>query len=79
MKKKNVCFAFLKILRRIIDDTLNMKTIIYNVYRCLQNDEKTFEKLKTEIRDDISKFYKNFALSLYLSIKFNVNIFNFNQ
>ena len=77
MKKKNICFAFLKILRKVIDDTLNMKIIIYVVYCCLQNDKKTFEKLKTKIRNDILKFYKNFVLSLYLSIKFNAKLFNF--
>ena len=49
MKKKNVCFAFSKVSRKIIDDTLNMKMIIYVIYRCLQNDKKIFEKLKTKI------------------------------
>ena len=49
---------------------------MYVVYRCLQNNEKIFEKLKTKIRDDISKFYKNFALSSYFSIKFNAKLFN---
>ena len=55
-----------------------MKTIVYVVYRCLQNDEKIFEKLKTEIRDDISKLYKNLASSLYLSVEFSAKLFNFN-
>ena len=49
IKKKNICFAFSKISRKIIDDNLNMKMIMYVVYHCLQNDEKTFKKLKTKI------------------------------
>ena len=77
MKKKNVCFAFLKIPRRIIDDNLNMKTIMYVIYRCLQNDEKTFKKSKTKIRNDISKLYKDLASSSYLSVEFNAKLFNF--
>ena len=77
--KKNVYFAFLKVLRKIIDNNLNMKTIIYVVYRCLQNDEKTFKKLKAEIWNDISKLYKDFASSSYFSIKFNAKLFNFDQ
>ena len=56
-----------------------MKMIMYIVYRCLQNDEKTFEKLKTKIRNDISKLYKDFALSSYFSIKFNAELFNFDR
>ena len=79
MKKKNVYFAFSKVSRKMIDDNLNMKTIVYVVYHYLQNDEKTFEKSKTKIRDDISKFYKDFASSSYLSIKFNAKLFNFDQ
>ena len=79
MKKKNVCFAFSKVSRRMIGGNLNMKTIIYIVYHCLQNDEKTFEKSKTETRNDISKFYKNFVSSSYLSIKFNAKLFNFDR
>ena len=79
MKKKNVYFTFLKVSRRVIDDNLNMKMIIYVIYRCLQNDEKTFEKSETEIRDDISKFYKDFASSSYLSVEFNAKLFNFDQ
>ena len=79
MKKKNVCFAFLKVSRRIIDDILNMKTIMYIVYRCLQNDEKTFEKSKTEIQNDISKLYKNLAPLSYFLIEFNAKLFNFNR
>ena len=78
MKNENVCFTFSKVLRRIIDDILNMKTIIYIIYRCLQNNEKTFEELKTKTRDDISKFYKNFISSLYLSVEFSAKLFNFN-
>ena len=79
MKKKNVCFAFSKVSRRIIDDTLNMKMIMYVAYCCLQNDEKIFKKLKTKIRNDISKFYKNLAPSSYLLIKFSAELFNFNR
>ena len=79
MKKKNVCFAFLKVLRRIIDDNLNMKTIVYVVYRCLQNDEETFEESEAEIRNDILKLYKNLASSLYLSVEFSAKLFNFDQ
>ena len=70
---------FSKVSRKIIDDILNMKTIMYVVYRCLQNDEKTFEKSKAEIRDDISKLYKNLASSSYFSIKFNAKLFNFDR
>ena len=70
---------FSKVSRRVIDDTLNMKMIMYVVYRCLQNDEKIFEKSKTEIRNDILKLYKDFASLLYLSIKFNAELFNFDQ
>ena len=77
MKKKNVCFAFLKVSRRVIDDNLNMKTIMYVIYHCLQNDEKTFEKSKAKIRDDILKLYKDLASSSYLSIEFNAKLFNF--
>ena len=79
MKKKNVYFAFLKVSRRIIDSILNMKTIMYIIYRCLQNDEKTFEKLKAKIRNDILKLYKDLASSSYFSIEFNVDVFNFNR
>ena len=76
--KKNVCFAFSKVSRRIIDNSLNMKIIVYVVYRCLQNDEKIFEKSKIKIRNDIFKLYKNFVSLSYFSIKFSVDIFNFN-
>ena len=79
MKKENVYFAFLKVSRRIIDDNLNIKMIVYIVYRCLQNDEKTFKKSKTKIRNDISKFYKDFVSSSYFSVEFNAKLFNFNQ
>ena len=78
MKNENVCFAFLKVSRKIIDDILNIKTIVYVVYCCLQNDEKTFEELKTKTRDDILKFYKDFVSSSYLSVEFNAELFNFN-
>ena len=79
MKKKNICFASSKISRKIIDDNLNMKTIIYVVYYCLQNDEKTFKKSEIEIRNDISKLYKNFASSSYFLIEFNTKLFSFDQ
>ena len=79
MRNENVCFAFSKVSRKIIDGTLNMKTIIYIVYRCLQNNEKIFEKSETEIRNDISKLYKNFASSSYLSIEFNAKLFSFDR
>ena len=78
-EKKNIYFAFLKVSWRIIDDTLNIKTIMYVVYRCLQNDEKTFKKSKTKIWNDISKLYKDLASSSYFSIKFNAKLFNFDQ
>ena len=79
MKKKNVCFAFSKVSRKVIDDNLNMKMIVYVVYHCLQNDEKIFKKSETETRDDISKLYKNLVSSSYLSIEFSAKLFNFNQ
>ena len=79
MKKKDVYFAFLKVSQKIIDSILNMKMIMHIVYRFLQNDEKIFKKSKTETRNDISKLYKDFASSLYFSIKFNINIFNFDR
>ena len=56
-----------------------MKTIMYVIYRCLQNDEKFFEKSKTKIRNDILKLYKNFASLLYFLVEFNAELFNFNQ
>ena len=77
MKNENVCFAFLKVSRKIIDDILNMKIIVYVVYCYLQNNEKTFEKSKIKTRNDISKFYKDLVSSSYFSIKFNVKLFNF--
>ena len=79
MKKKNICFAFLKISRRVIDGNLNIKMIVYIVYHCLQNDKKIFKKSETEIWNDISKFYKDFALLSYFSVKFNAKLFNFDQ
>ena len=79
IKKKNVYFTFSKVPRKVIDNNLNMKTIVYIVYHCLQNDEKTFEKLKTKIWNDISKFYKDFASPSYFSMKFNAKLFNFDQ
>ena len=56
-----------------------MKTIIYVIHCCLQNDEEIFEELKTEIRNDISKLYKNFVSSLYFSVEFNAKLFNFDR
>ena len=56
-----------------------MKTIMYVAYRCLQNDEKIFEKSKTKIRNNILKFYKDLAPPSYFSIKFNIKLFNFDQ
>ena len=56
-----------------------MKTIVYVVYHYLQNDKKTFKKLKIKIQNDISKFYKNLVSSLYLSIKFSAKLFNFDR
>ena len=77
MKNENICFAFSKISRKIINDILNMKTIMYVVYYYLQNNKKTFKKLKTETRNNILKFYKNFVSSSYFSIEFNAKLFNF--
>ena len=37
----------------MINNILNIKMIIYVVYRYLQNNEKIFEKLKIKIRNDI--------------------------
>ena len=79
MKKKNVYFAFSKVSRRVIDDNLNMKTIVYVIYRYLQNDEKTFEESEIKTRNDISKFYKNLTSSLYFSIEFSAKLFNFDR
>ena len=52
---------------------------MYVAYRCLQNNKKTFKKSKTEIRNNISKFYKNFVSSSYFSVEFNAKLFNFDQ
>ena len=79
MKKKNICFAFSKVPRRVIGGNLNMKMIIYVAYRCLQNDKKIFEESETEIRNDISKLYRNFALPSYFSVEFSAELFNFNR
>ena len=70
---------FLKVSRKIINDNLNMKIIMYVVYHCLQNDEKTFNKLKIKIRIDISKFYKNLISLSYFLIEFNAELFNFDR
>ena len=75
---KNVCFAFSKVSRKFIKNTLNMIIMIYIVYRYLQDDDEILEKSKINIRDDISKFYKNLASSLYFSIEFSAELFNFN-
>ena len=56
-----------------------MKIIVYVVYRCLQNNEKILKKSNAKTRDDISKLYKDFASSLYFSIKFNAELFNFDR
>ena len=77
MKKKDVCFAFSKVPRKIIDGNLNMKTIVYIVYRCLQNDEKILKKSNAETRNDISKLYKDFVSSSYFSVEFSAELFNF--
>ena len=50
---------------------------MYVIYHCLQNDEKIFKKSKTKTQNDISKLYKNFVSSLYFSIEFNAELFNF--
>ena len=76
MKKKNVYFAFSKVSRKIIDDILNMKMIMYVIYYYLQNDEQILEKSETEIRNNILKLYKNFVSSSYFSVKFNAELFN---
>ena len=76
MKKEDVCFAFSKVPRKVIGGTLNMKTIVYVIYRCLQNDEKTFEKSKAKIRNDILKLYKDLASSSYFSVKFSAKLFS---
>ena len=78
MKIKNVCFAFSKISLKFIKSTLNMIIMIYVVYRCLQNDDETFEKSEIEIRNNILKFYKNLASFLYFSIEFSAELFSFN-
>ena len=63
--KKNVYFAFLKVSRKIIDNILKMKIIVYIIYHCLQNDEKTFNRkiLKffiKKIRANILKIISEF-------------------
>ena len=79
MKMKNVCFAFSKVSREFIESTLNMIIMMYVVYRCLQNDDETFEESEVEIRNDILKLYRDFASFLYLSIKFSAELFNFSR
>ena len=56
-----------------------MKTIIYIVYHCLQNDEKTFEESETETRNNILKLYKNLVSLLYFSVEFNAELFRFDR
>ena len=56
-----------------------MIIMMYVVYRCLQNDNETFEELKVEIRNDILKLYRDLASFLYFSIEFSAELFNFNQ
>ena len=79
MKKKNICFTFSKVPREIIDSILNMKMIVYVIYRCLQNDEKILKKSNAKTRNDISKLYKNFVSSSYFSIEFSAKLFNFDR
>ena len=79
MKMKNVCFAFSKVSKEFIESTLNMIIMMYVVYRCLQNDDETFEESEVEIRNDILKLYKDFASFLYFSIEFSAELFSFNQ
>ena len=54
-----------------------MIIMMYIAYHCLQNDDETFEKLKVEIRNDISKLYRDFALFLYFLIEFSAELFSF--
>ena len=79
MKMKNVYFAFSKVSRKFIESTLNIIIMMYVVYRCLQNNDEIFKKSEIEIRNDILKFYRNFALFLYFSIEFSAELFNFNR
>ena len=79
MKIKNVCFASSKISRKFIKNSLNMIIMIYIVYRCLQNNDEIFEELKVEIRNDISKLYRDLASFSYFSIEFSAELFNFSR
>ena len=79
MKMKSVCFTFSKISRKFIKSSLNMIIMMYVVYRCLQNDDETFEKSKVEIQNDILKFYRNLASFSYFSIEFSAELFSFSQ
>ena len=79
MKMKNVYFASSKISRKFIKSSLNMIIMIYIVYRCLQDNDETFEESEIKIRNNILKLYKNLASFSYLSIKFSAELFNFNQ
>ena len=54
-----------------------MIIMIYIAYRCLQNDDEIFEESEVEIRNDILKFYRDFASSLYFSIEFSAELFSF--
>ena len=79
MKMKNVCFASSKVSREFIKSTLNMIIMMYVAYRCLQNDDETFEKSEIEIRNDVLKFYRNLASSSYFSIEFSAKLFSFSR
>ena len=56
-----------------------MIIIMYVAYRCLQNDDETFEESEIEIRNDVLKLYKDLASSLYLSIEFSAKLFSFSR
>ena len=53
--------------------------MMYVAYRCLQDDDETFEESEVETRNDVSKFYKDLASFSYLSIEFSAELFNFNR
>ena len=79
MKKKNVCFAFSKILQEFVRSTLNMIIMMYVIYCCLQDDDETFKKSEIKTRNNILKFYRNLASFLYFLIKFSAELFNFDR
>ena len=74
MKKGDVCFASPKVPRRVIGGTLDMKTIVYVAYRCLQNDGETLEEPEAGTRDDISKLYRDLAPPSYLPVEFSAEL-----